>query len=77
LLLAVAFFQMSRKRWFPVPLFFAHAALVLYHLSIALMSPSPYWVQALLNRSFEMTMIYIIACAAYRIMRLRDSRAAG
>lgn len=72
-LLAAAFYHMSRKRWFPVPLFFLHAALAIYDLYAVLAGPSVFWVQMFLNRTFEMELIYIIACAVYRIMVLNGT----
>jgi len=72
LLLAIAFFQMSRRRWFPAPLFFLHAILVVYHLYTALIGPGAYWAQVFLNRVFELEILYIAACAVYRIMLMRN-----
>lgn len=69
--LAIAFFQMSRGSWFPVPLFFLHAILVIYHLFTIIVEPALFWVQILLNRAFELELAYIIACACYRVFCLR------
>ena len=75
LTLASGFYLMSRGRWFPVPLFFAHAGLVVYHLYTAFIGSNIIWIAAFINRVFEMAVLYVIACAAYRIylMRARDA----
>lgn len=75
-LLACAFFQMSRRRWFPVPLFFLHAALVIYHLYAALVDSSIWWIALFLNRAFELAVGYVIACSAYRVYIQQTKNAA-
>lgn len=74
--LALAFFSMSRGRWFPVPLFFLHAALVLFHTYTLIIDQSPFWMIAFLNRSFELALVYITACAMFRV-RVRRTRETG
>jgi len=76
-ILACAFFEMSRNRWFPVPLFFLHAALVLYNLYTALIGSSYVWIASFLNRAFELSILYVIACSAFRIYCLRHGRPAA
>ena len=68
---ALIFFYMSRGRWFPVPLFFLYATQVLYHSYTALIGAGPVWVAAFLNRTFEIALIYVMACAIFRLLRLR------
>ncbi|MEE2690888.1 MAG: hypothetical protein VX640_05020 [Pseudomonadota bacterium] len=68
--LAFAFFAMSRGRWFPVPLFFLHAALVAYHVYAGFVGSTIGWVGAFINRAFEMALAYVIACALFRIRRI-------
>lgn len=70
LLLAIAFFIMSRGRRFPVPLFFMQALLVLHDLIGMAAPPSIYWLAVVLNRAFEIELFYVGACATYRIARL-------
>lgn len=65
--LAAGFLRMSRRRWFPVPLFLLHGALIVYHLYAALIEATTFWVGAFLNRAFELALAYVAACAAYRI----------
>ena len=69
LTLAAAFYQLSRGRWFPAPLFFLHAATVVFNFYIVLIDQGPIWMIAVLNRSFDLALAYIIACAVYRIRR--------
>lgn len=71
--LATAFFFMSRGRWFPVPLFYLHGALVAYGAYSLLIGSSAVWVTAFLNRAFEIELAYILACAIFRISRLREN----
>lgn len=65
--LAWAFFRMSRGRWFPAPLFSMHAGLIVYNLYTTLIDSSIVWIATFLNRAFELALLYVIACAAYRI----------
>ncbi|GJL96081.1 MAG: hypothetical protein DHS20C05_24860 [Hyphococcus sp.] len=74
LVLAVAFFQLSRGHWFPVPLFFLNAVFVLYHLYSLVADVDLFWAQILLNRALEIELAYIVACSAYRIYCLRTYR---
>lgn len=65
--LAVAFFQLSRGRWFPAPLFFLHLLIIAFHVYALAVAQSPFWMMAFLNRTFDLALLYIIACAVYRI----------
>ncbi len=65
--LAAAFFKLSRRSWFPTPLFFLHLLIVFFHLYIVAIDQSPFWMLAFLNRTFELALIYIVVCALYRI----------
>ncbi len=67
--LAAAFYQLSKGRWFPAPLFFLHTATALFNFYILLIDQGLYWMIAILNRSFELALAYVILCAAYRIRR--------
>lgn len=69
--LACAFFQMSRRRWFPVPLFFLHAALVIYHIYTIVTKSDVFWIHAFMNRAFEAALIYVLLCSVYRIFVLK------
>ncbi|MBL4620686.1 MAG: hypothetical protein JKX88_11385 [Marinicaulis sp.] len=71
--LAVAFLQMSRRHWFPVPLFFMHAFLVAYHFYGIAVGADIFWIALFLNRIFEVALAYIVVCALYRIY-LRHTR---
>jgi len=61
---------MSRRHWFPVPLFFVHAVLVVYHLYTIISHSTVFWIHAFLNRAFEMTLFYVIMCTLYRFYAL-------
>ena len=65
--LAVVFYRMSRRRWFPVPLFFLHGALVVYHAYAIWFDVRYFWIAMFLNRAFEIALFYVIGCAAYRL----------
>ncbi len=71
-MLACAFFEMSRKQWFPVPLFAMHALLVVHNLSTTFMGLDFVWFAIFINRAFELAVFYVIACAVYRIGVLRS-----
>ncbi|MEZ5892483.1 MAG: hypothetical protein R3C58_04965 [Parvularculaceae bacterium] len=71
---AAAFFHMARGRAFPLPLFVIHALLVVWHVASLSFDESRFgYLQAALNRVFEVELIYIGGCAAYRIAMLRRS----
>lgn len=70
LALAGAFFTMSRGRWFPVPLFMLHAALIFYHAYALAIGPKYIWIAAFINRAFEFELVYVFACSVFRITRL-------
>ena len=69
--LAFYFFTQSRNRWFPLPLFFVHVLLLLYHLVISVCGALHWsWIAFVVNRAFELTLLYVICCAAFRIRAL-------
>lgn|GEM_PF-2837535 len=68
--LACAFYLLSRGSWFPAPLFFLHAVIVVFHFYILAIDQSPFWMLVFLNRTFDMALIYIAACALFRIRAL-------
>lgn len=73
--LAVFFWSQSRGRWFPVPLFYIHAALVVYYVYVAALGvKSWFWIAAFVNRLFDLELIYVGGCALYRILALRRTR---
>ena len=67
LVLAGVFFQMSRGRWFPAPLFFLHAALVLQYAYAVLVGAEYFWIALVINRVFELEIAYVCSCALFRI----------
>jgi len=71
--MAAAFFFMSRGRWFPVPLFYLHGALVAYNAYSLLIGAGPVWVAAFLNRAFELELAYILSCALFRISKISEN----
>lgn len=76
--LAVFFWSQSRGRWFPVPLFFLHAALVLYYVYVAALGvKSWFWIAAFVNRLFDLELLYVGGCALYRIRLLKRRRRAA
>ena len=66
----IGFYQISKNRWFPVPLVCLHGVLAVYHFYTVFLDPNNYWVIFALNRLFELEMIYIIACSIFRIRSL-------
>ncbi len=68
---AVLFFRMSRGKWFPAPLCFMHGVLVIYHLGTLFNTGGLFWEKFLLNRAFDMELLYITACALFRIVVTR------
>jgi len=75
LTLAACFFQMSRGKWFPAPLFFLHFALAVYHFYTLLAGSSIAWVGAYINRIFEVALLYVLVCASFRIYSLNTKKA--
>lgn len=66
------FAHMARERAFPRPLFAIHAVLVAWHAA-SLFVDVARWphLQAALNRVFEFELLYVAACAVYRIAARR------
>ncbi len=62
------FFRMSRGRWFPAPLCFMHGVLVIYHIGTLLNTGGLFWEKFVLNRLFDIELVYVTACALYRIV---------
>lgn len=73
--LAVAFYRMSRRRCFPVPLLHLSGILCCFHVYDVFLGRQLFWVQMFLNGTFGLALAYIIACAAYRIVVLRAGAA--
>lgn len=76
---AALFFRMSRGRWFPAPLCFMHGVLVIYHLATLLNTGGLFWEKFVLNRFFDIEIVYVVACVFYRIVAIHrpgDSRRA-
>lgn len=69
--MAVALYQISHRRWFPVPLVFLHGVLALYNLYAAFIGPNNYWVVFALNRLFEFEVLYIVSCSLFRIAAMK------
>jgi hypothetical protein len=70
--LATTFFFMTRGRWFPVPLFFVHAALFVYDAYALMIGTGPVWVAAFINRVFEIALADVLACSLFRISKLAE-----
>ncbi len=67
---AALFFRMSRGRWFPAPLCFMHGVLVIYHLGTLLNTGGLFWEKFVLNRFFDIEIVYVVVCALYRIIAI-------
>lgn len=73
--LAAFFWRLSRRKWFPVPLFFIEAVLLCYYGYVAIFGVKTwFWISAFINRLFDLELIYVAACALYRIRALRRAR---
>ncbi len=72
---ALVFYAMCRKRWFPVPLFFLHAVLALCHIGALYVIKLNIPVQPLLNRAFDLEVVYVSACGLFRLILLRRAMA--
>jgi hypothetical protein len=72
IMLACAFLEMSRGNWFPIPLFILHALLVLHNLCTTFLNLNFVLFAIFVNRAFELAIVYVIVCAAYRIRVLRS-----
>lgn len=76
--LAAFFWMLARRRWFPVPLFYAHAILLLYYVVVSAFGFKIwFWISASVNRLFDLELLYVAGCAVHRIraMRRREERA--
>lgn len=71
--MAAAFFFMSRGRWFPVPLFYLHGVLIAYGVYSLIIGSGPVWVAAFVNRTFELELVYVLACALFRISKFSEN----
>ena len=66
---------MSRRRWFPVPLFFIQAALVCYYCYVTVFGlHNWFWIAAFVNRLFDLELLYVAGCAIYRIRAMKGRR---
>lgn len=72
--LAAYFFQLSKTRRFPRPLFALHVSGILFQAAGAFMSFDHFWVSLVLNRYFEASLIYVSGCALFRIHTRRKDR---
>lgn len=72
---AYVLFQMSERRWFPAPLVFLHGFLAIYHLYTVFIGPEGYWVVLMLNRLFDIEILYVAGCGLYRIAAVYGRRA--
>lgn len=64
------FFRMARGKWFPAPLCFMHGVLVIYHFGTLFNMGGLFWEKFILNRAFDIELIYITGCALFRIIAL-------
>lgn len=69
--LAYQFWRMSRTEFFPAPLCCFMIADILFILIASVFSMTEFWKIFILNRIFELTLIYIIGSSIYRIRKLR------
>ncbi|MEL6212029.1 MAG: hypothetical protein AAFY22_06830 [Pseudomonadota bacterium] len=67
--LAICFWNMARRRWFPAPLFVLHALLVIVQALTALAFLNSFWFSLLANRIFELALVYIVFCAGFILLR--------
>ena len=74
---ALLFFRMARGKWFPAPLCFMHGVLVIYHLGTLFNTGGLFWEKFILNRAFDMELIYVTGCALFRIIALNRSAGAS
>lgn len=75
--LAIYFWERSRGRWFPVPLFYIHVVLLIYAVYASVLGLNAwFWIAAFVNRLFDLALLYVAGCAIYRIRVLRR-RAGG
>lgn len=73
--LAVYFWTLSRNRWFPVPLFYVQVVTLCYYLYVAVLNLNTwFWIAAFINRLFDLELLYVAACAIYRIRALKRPR---
>ena len=73
LLLAFRFLKMSQVQLFPVVLcaiFFMEAGFLTIARTVSF---EPYWTIFILNRVFELSLLYIIGCSIHRIRKFRPA----
>lgn len=71
--LAVYFFRLSRGSLFPVPLFLIHVVQVTYHLLLLVLGISSWYLLTIvMNRLFELSVLYVFVCARYRRRALQS-----
>ena len=69
--LAFQFWRMSRTEFFPAPLCCLMISDILFILIASVFSMAEFWKIFVLNRIFELTLIYMIGSSIYRIRKLR------
>lgn len=70
--LATCFLTMSKGRVFPAPLAALHILMFAHSALIALFGAAFVLFMSVLNRGFELALLYVGGCAAYRLLVRRD-----
>jgi hypothetical protein len=71
---AALFWRMSTRRLFPRPLFVLSVVAVGLNFLATLTSVNFWWSAFVLNRLFDLMLLYIAGCALFRIFRLRQKK---
>jgi nitrogen fixation/metabolism regulation signal transduction histidine kinase len=68
---AAIFWRMSAAAVAPIPLFLIASAAIVVNLLATVSSLNFWWSAFALNRLFDLMLLYVAACALYRIVRTR------
>jgi hypothetical protein len=74
LLQGALFGRLGRTSFVPIPLAAICAATIVVYLASTISHVPYWWVAFLMNRLFELSLLYLIACALFRLIRLRMKR---
>lgn len=71
---AIIFCNQAKTQVFALPLFYAQVAFVICYLLTTIFDIRDWWVMAISNRLFEAEILYIAACALFRIRSLQRQK---
>ncbi|MEZ5897581.1 MAG: hypothetical protein R3C51_14400 [Parvularculaceae bacterium] len=65
------FWRQAQNRWFPAPLFYLHIVLIAFYMYVTLFGASAFWIGVVINRIFEIAILYVMACSVHSMRNRR------